>query len=825
MSKVVVSLLGVGCLFLVVMLAACGGGDSKDPTPAPTSATTPATTPAALPAMTATAAEATALEDLHGDDINSATPITLGESVDGTVSYDGDEDFFAFQAEEGTVYRIDVALGTLPTSALEIYTPDGQMMGRGVWEEGASWIVWKAPITGNHFAKVLAGYGQTDSVGTYSLTVNQTEIIDDHGDDIESATPIMFGETVVGSVDYFVSDPLWGVFDGEEDYFVFQAEEGEVYRIELALGTLEGSWLKLDYDYGWIENLADVSNHGDSPTSEIVWEVTDPGEYYVIVTDSCTPFVCIGSYTLTVTSLASTTTQAQSSTAAPTPTPTPSATPTPSPSPTPTPTMTATPTVAASASLLDEYLARLDCASFEDAEDPETNGDLSDFYSGIIDRMATLSPPAEIVEWHELILSASVEAKAIADSLPRDDALDLTELLAIIELFESANVREEEIVSGLPDDVRQQMVDAGCVDEVEVETQPEPTPTPAPPAGTPTPVAAEDDHGNDIDNATAVTVGETTGGVIDYEFDADYFSFTAEEGVLYQIDVALGTLGDSTLNLVDTGNWSLAYNDDFGDSYASRVIWTPTDSGKFYAVVAGYGTGSYTLTIAESDLVDDHGGGTNTATAVSLGADIGGAVDYDGDADYFRFTTEAGVIYQIDVALGTLGDSYAALRDSDDWELAYSDDFGDSLASRIVWEAPESGDYYVEVGGYDTGSYTLTIAVSDIVDDHNNDFRLATIVSVGDETPGAIDYEGDEDFFRFTAEAGRTYRLDVTLGTLGDSVLDLTDSNSAQLAYNDDFGDSFGSRIVWEAPASGNYYVMVSAWSGAGSYTLTISEQ
>ena len=793
-------------VLLAAVLVACGGGaETEEPTPTamptpatvstptqiPTAAPTHIPTPTTAPTQTRqTPGQESSAADDHSDDSGDATVIGVGEFIQGSINGLDDIDWFVFQAEGERLYRIDFTLGTAQNAW--VYILDGEWFsGRGYHTQGTADDPELFAFTfsdDKEYIKVEA----SASSGAYAMTLQ--EVADVHGDDVDNATTISVGETIEG----------YGNNRDDNDFFVFEAAQGQIYTID---ATRVDSPILVSDDIRERVNIYLGDGewlHGD--WAPIRWRPPLSGPYYVEVREPT-----IGSYTLTVTS----------SGTAVTPTPTPVATPSPAPTAIPTPeTVTSSTT-----SLMDEYLAQLDCASFESVEEPETNGDLSDFYSGIIDRMSTLSPPAEIVEWHGLILSTTVEAKAILDALPKDDAIDLTDLLEVIELFESANVREAEIVSRLPDDVRQQMAEAGCVDDVGVETQPEPTPTPAPPAATPTPVAAEDDHGNDTGSATAVSVEDTTAGVIDYEFDDDYFRFTAEEGVIYQIDVALGTLDDSTLDVVDALEWVMAFNDDFGDSYASRVIWTPAESGDYYAVVGGFGTGSYTLTIAESNIVDDHGGGTNTATAVSLGADIGGAVEYDGDADYFRFTTEAGVIYQIDVALGTLGDSYAALRDSDDWELAYSDDFGDSLASRIVWGAPESGDYYVEVGGYDTGSYTLTIAVSDIVDDHSNDFRLATIVSVGDETPGAIDYEGDEDFFRFTAEAGVSYQIDVTLGTLADSVLDLTDSNSAQLAYNDDFGDSYASRIVWEAPASGNYYLMVSAWSGAGSYTLTISEQ
>ena len=48
-------------------------------------------------------------------------------------------------------------------------------------------------------------------------------------------------------------------------------------------------------------------------------------------------------------------------------------------------------------------------------------------------------------------------------------------------------------------------------------------------------------------------------GVIDYQGDSDYFRFTAEEGQLYQIDVALATLDDSELELLGADGWRLAF--------------------------------------------------------------------------------------------------------------------------------------------------------------------------------------------------------------------------------------------------------------------------
>ena len=221
-----------------------------------------------------------------------------------------------------------------------------------------------------------------------------------------------------------------------------------------------------------------------------------------------------------------------------------------------------------------------------------------------------------------------------------------------------------------------------------------------------------DDHADSIEDATVVTVGEAAQGALGYVDDIDFFAFQAEEGVFYQIDVALGTLSDSLVGLYDADEWLLTFNDDYGDSLASRIVWRATSSGAYYVAVEGYDTGTYTLTVAVVNITDDHANAIEEATAVTVGEAVQGTLEYENDIDVFVFLAEKGMLYQIDVALGTLSDSLVGLYDADEQELAYNDDHGDSLASRLVWEAPRSGAYYVAVEGYDAGTYTLTVSVA-----------------------------------------------------------------------------------------------------------------
>ena len=214
------------------------------------------------------------------------------------------------------------------------------------------------------------------------------------------------------------------------------------------------------------------------------------------------------------------------------------------------------------------------------------------------------------------------------------------------------------------------------------------------------------------------------------------------------------------------------------------------------------------------------------ATPVGIGVATQGAVDYENDRDYFAFEATQDEFYQLDVTLGTLQDSVLDIFDADGTWLDGNDDYGNSTASRLIWNAPSTGTYYIQVTSFyaSTGTYTLTIAIPDLVDDHPNSVDNATPVEIGVATQGAVDYEGDGDYFAFEATQDEFYQLDVTLGTLQDSVLDIFDADGTWLDGNDDYGNSTASRLIWNAPSTGTYYIQVTSfYASTGTYTLTVA--
>lgn len=92
---------------------------------------------------------------------------------------------------------------------------------------------------------------------------------------------------------------------------------------------------------------------------------------------------------------------------------------------------------------------------------------------------------------------------------------------------------------------------------------------------------------------------------------------------------------------------------------------------------------------------------------------------------------------------------------------------------------------------------------------------IRTTGEIGDGPHGSSGSgSGDLDFYRVTVRGGATLTAS-TLGSSLDTILLVFDSEGVLVAANDDADGSLQSRVEFDAPAAGNYYVAV-----AGFFTL-----
>lgn len=80
------------------------------------------------------------------------------------------------------------------------------------------------------------------------------------------------------------------------------------------------------------------------------------------------------------------------------------------------------------------------------------------------------------------------------------------------------------------------------------------------------------------------------------------------------------------------------------------------------------------------------------------------------------------------------------------------------------------------------------------------------------DAPISIDPLSDADIFAVTLTAGTTVVIDteVVSGGFPDTMISLYNAAGDQVAFNDDFGGKRESRLLYDVPATGTYYVVVS---------------
>ncbi len=108
-------------------------------------------------------------------------------------------------------------------------------------------------------------------------------------------------------------------------------------------------------------------------------------------------------------------------------------------------------------------------------------------------------------------------------------------------------------------------------------------------------------------------------------------------------------------------------------------------------------------------------GNSSTTTVITVGgAPVNDVLEVNGDHDWVRIELTAGQKITIKVDGITLEDSYVRVRDASGTQLAENDDISSGVVrdSRLVFTAPTSGTYYIDVSAFNdayTGTYQLTV--------------------------------------------------------------------------------------------------------------------
>lgn len=279
---------------------------------------------------------------------------------------------------------------------------------------------------------------------------------------------------------------------------------------------------------------------------------------------------------------------------------------------------------------------------------------------------------------------------------------------------------------------------------------------------------------------------------------------------------------------------SLASDDDGAGELNARLRFTAPEAGVYIVrarTFSGLETGDYQLSLRERAAPRLPRPGR-----LAIGRDVSGrlgssaAEDDDGHRyAAYAFSASAGQRVKIDME----SDDFDALlrvgrvANGAFVQMAENDDGGSGLNARLVFTAPEAGEYLVRATSFNAqaqGAYRLSI-------EQGPPAPQAAPATIGEERRGRLNADSatsasgaPADLYRFSGRAGQ--RVAITMKADGfDTFLELFDANHNSLATDDDSAGDLNARLTHTLAEDGDYLIEARAFSsGEGPYTLNIEE-
>lgn len=266
----------------------------------------------------------------------------------------------------------------------------------------------------------------------------------------------------------------------------------------------------------------------------------------------------------------------------------------------------------------------------------------------------------------------------------------------------------------------------------------------------------EDHAATRLDATPHAADGSSVAGEIVSEQDVDLFRFDATASRIYEIRLAGGSMAQA---IVDVQDWAGAgLMNSTGRSAGLRFF--PRVGGTHYVQVRGQsGPFPYALVIADLG-ADDHGDLPSVATPITTGTPATGQVQYEGDVDVLSLPTTPGWVYKLECL--TPGSSCSLAVSAGPQQL-----FGDSGVERAVAQVQAPGSALtLQVSSNDLTAWTV-LATELGPDDHGSSAATATGLSVdGPTLSGAVQFQGDRDYFGVAGSLGTIVTVSCTTATL-----------------------------------------------------------
>lgn len=365
---------------------------------------------------------------------------------------------------------------------------------------------------------------------------------------------------------------------------------------------------------------------------------------------------------------------------------------------------------------------------------------------------------------------------------------------------------------------------------------------------------------------TAISVGQVVTGAVNEsspilerfgeETRVQRYQFQARAGATYLVSAG-SSQGEAAMEVAadgvdpETGMVGFGMSDGTGNT---RVRYTATDDGPVVITLSAGGDGgegavAFTLEVSEAVVAPTPSAGRPLA----IGQSVMGLLSDGGPRragttqlyDIYALQLSEGdsVTVSLNSVEGGIQDPYLEIghgTPASFEELAFNDDSGGGLNSRIRFVAPATGTYLVRasvLGEMDSGAYQLRV-------DRTAPPPPApppTPITLGQEVQGTLseaDPQIEDDTFdparrfdayTFVAEQGQTYVIELSAPEF-DTYVYARQAGDGGWMSDDDSGGDLNSRLVYTAEASGPVTVRASSFGpnlegGPAAYTLKVTRR
>ena len=358
-----------------------------------------------------------------------------------------------------------------------------------------------------------------------------------------------------------------------------------------------------------------------------------------------------------------------------------------------------------------------------------------------------------------------------------------------------------------------------------------------------------DDFSNDTSTSGAITVDATSvaTGTLEYRGDRDWFEVDLIAGEAYNITLngaATNGVRDTFLRIYDSNSTLVALNDDGGPGLNSALSFTASATSAYYVEAGSYrdaSLGDYEVSV--STLNDDFSTNASTIGRISIGTTSYGELEVSGDRDWFMVSLDAGT-YSIRLTGGgenttdpALSDTFLRVLDLNGTLVAANDDGGLGLNSALTFTVATDADYYISAASFAdrfTGHYHIDVvstgnAAGSGGGDYSNDINTVGSLTLNQTESSQLETRGDRDWFAIDLTAGTTYNITLNgVGRFGvrDTFLRIYDDAGVFITQDDDSGLGLNSALSFSATETGTYFIEAASYFNfySGNYNLRVSD-